>query len=294
MERVPRGDDFYDLAERERRIPEAELAIAEAALARGGPLEERALRQLRETPEVSRLRSDDGSYELRIVTNDDLRIRGVPRAGWASDMIPVETTDGAHLELRIQIHEAGIVGLSGRAKDVARWPRAWQVSATTLDQVRVRGPWLNLPTPAELKVERARAAAVIGDWLGDTDLIRGRRGILRADPAATEEILVAFESRESFRLPDAYRHLLRVADGIGIGSIDVLGTHDAYRLDIPGPARLVIAPPDEDGALVLDESGAVVWIDTDDQQGIGTVRAPDLRTWLAKRLRRGGSSRLDH
>ena len=35
--RTPRGTDFYDLAERERRVPEAELSVAEAVLA-GGPI----------------------------------------------------------------------------------------------------------------------------------------------------------------------------------------------------------------------------------------------------------------
>jgi hypothetical protein len=99
IRRSRHGTDFYDLAERERRVPEAEMVVAEAVLAGGGPLAERALRQLRETPEVSRLRAEDGSYEMRIVTFDNLTIRGVPRAGWTSVPIPVETTDGRRMEL---------------------------------------------------------------------------------------------------------------------------------------------------------------------------------------------------
>jgi len=109
---------------------------------------------------------------------------------------------------------------------------------------------------------------------------------LRADPAASDDELAAFEARESFALPDAYRDLLQVANGIGIGSLDILGTNDAYRLDMPRPARLVITPPNEDGAHVLTEAGAVEWIDIDDVAATGTVRAPDLGTWVRRRLGR--------
>lgn len=291
MRRTPRGTDFYDLAERERRIPEAEMAVAEAVLAGGGPLAERALRQLRETPGVRRLRAEDGSYEMRIVTFDNLTIRGVPRAGWMSEPIPVETTDSRRMELRVDIVEAGIVGLTGRTEDGIRWPKAWQIGAASLDRIRTRGSWLRLPTPAELEAERTRAADLIGRWLDDPDLLRGRRGSLRADPPASDDELAVFEARESLALPDAYRDLLLVANGIGIGSLDILGTNDAYRLDIQGPPRLVIAPPDEDGALVLNESGAVEWIDIDDVAATGTVRAPDLRTWVRWQLRRGSQRR---
>jgi hypothetical protein len=288
LEGRPRGTDFYALAEREGRVPAAELAIAEAALAGGGPLAERAMRQLRETHEVDRLRSDDGSYEMRIVTFENLIIRGVPRAGWTSAWIAVETSEGRPLEFQVEIPEAGVVGFAGRTGDRLPWPNVWEIAPTRIAEIRAEGPWLRLPTPAELKADRARAAEVIGDWLDDPGLLRGRRGMLRADPPASEEVVTAFVEREAFELPDAYRDLLRVADGIQIGAIEILGTHDAYRLDIPGPTRLVIAPPNEDGTLVLTESGVVEWIDIDDPKASGAVPAPDLRSWVATRLRRPG------
>jgi hypothetical protein len=283
----PRGTDFYDLAERESRVPEAELAIAEAAAAGGGPLAKRALRQLRETTTAYRLRSAGGSYELRIVVFENLVIRDVPRAGWTSGWIAAETAEGRPLELRFEIVEAGIIGLSGRTPDGLAWPKTWQVTPTRLDEIRAQGPWLQLPTPTELKADRVRASEVIRAWLGDPTLLRGRRGVIRAEPPVSNEALSAFATRESFKLPEAYRGLLEVADGIQVGPIGILGTRDAYLLDIPGPTRLVIAPPDEDGVLVLNESGAVEWIATDDRDGVGKTRAPDLRSWLAARLQRG-------
>jgi hypothetical protein len=82
-----------------------------------------------------------------------------------------------------------------------------------------------------------------------------------------------------------------MANGIGIGSLDILGTNDAYRLDIAGPARLVIAPPNEDGTLVLTESGAVEWIDIDDVAATGTVQAPNLRTWVRRCFGRASQRR---
>jgi hypothetical protein len=284
---TPRGTDFYDRAEREPRVPEAEMAVTEAVLVGGGPLAERALRQLRETPRVHRLRAEDGSYEMRIVTFDNLTIRGVPRAGWMSEPIPVETTDGYRMELRVGIADAGIVGITGRTEDGSRWPKAWRIAAASLERIRARDAWLRLPTPAELTAERTRVADLIGGWLHDPDVLRGRRGSLRADPPASDDELAEFEAREAFSLPDAYRDLLHVANGIGIGSLEILGTNDAYRLDIAGPPRLVITPPDEDGAFVLDVSGAVEWIDIDDVAATGTIRAPDLRTWVRRKFRRG-------
>jgi hypothetical protein len=228
---------------------------------------------------------------MRIVTFDNLTIHGVPRAGWMSEPISVETKDGRRVQLAVGIAEAGIVGLTGRTEDGIRWPKAWQISAASLDRIRTRDSWLRLPTPADLEAERSRAADLIGTWLDDPDLLLDRHGSLRADPPAFDDDLVAFEARESFRLPDAYRDLLRVADGMGIGSLDILGTHDAYRLDVAGPPRLVISPPDEDGALVLTESGVVEWIGIDDVTATGTVRAPDLRTWVGRELSRGSQRR---
>jgi hypothetical protein len=147
---------------------------------------------------------------------------------------------------------------------------------------------LHLSTPPEIVAGRAHAGEVIAAWLGDPGLLRGRRGALRADGPAANDAIVAFETREAFRAPEAYRSLVGVADGIEIGSIVVLGTSEAYRLDLPGPPRLVISPPTEDGALTLDEGGEVIWIDIDDRDAVGSVQAPDLRTWLIDRLRPGG------
>jgi hypothetical protein len=237
------------------------------------------------------MRADDGSYEMRIVTFDNLTIRGVPRAGWTSNPIPVETEDARPVELRVGIVEAGIVGLTGRTGDGTRWPKAWQIAAESLDRIRARSEWLRLPTSAALEAERTRVSDLIGAWLQDPDLFRGRRGSLHANPPASDAEVTAFEERELFPLPGAYRDLLHVANGIGIDSLDILGTNDAYRLDIAGPPRLVIAPSDEDGVLVMNESGAVEWIDIDDDAATGTVQAPDLRTWVLRQLRPGSERR---
>jgi hypothetical protein len=281
--------DFYGRAEEGRRALPAELAVLEAALSGGGPSAAQLVRQLQETPHVWRLRSDDGSFEMRISTLDPLWIRQVPRAGWYSDWIPVaDSASGRRLELKVSVLEPGIVGLLGRTADNRRWPREWSVSAAVLDQVRADGPWLRLPTSSELKAAHDRAAQVIAAWLDVPDILRGQRGFLRADPPASDEAIADFEADRAFTSPEAYRSLLRVADGIEIDTISILGTCDAYRLDLPGPPRLVISPPTEDGALVLDEDGEVIWMDIDDPDATGSVRAPDLRTWLVDRLRPGG------
>jgi hypothetical protein len=109
---------------------------------------------------------------------------------------------------------------------------------------------------------------------------------VRADPPATVDAVAAFADKEGFALPEAYESLVLRADGIEVGRVLMLGTRDAYRLDMPGPPRLVIAPPTEDGALTIAESGEVVWVELGDETTDGKVVAPDLRHWLMAQLRR--------
>lgn len=263
------------------------MAVAEAALANGGAIAERLLRQLREAHDVWRLVSEDGGYELRISTTDDLRVRDVPSSGWTSEWIPVAAVgDAQPLELQVFVFDAGIVELLGRTLDGRPWPRDWRARPDDLERIRAKAPWLHLPTPAELSASRVAAAATIAAWLGDGGALRGRRGVMRADPPATVEAVTAFAAKEGFALPEAYESLVRRADGIEVGRLVVLGTRDAYRLDMPGPARLVISPPDEEGALTIAESGEVVWIELGEEVTDGKVMAPDLRHWLTRQLTR--------
>lgn len=287
--------DFYDLAKRAPRVPPAELAVAEAALADGGPIAERLLRQLRQggtktagrwgRVSVWRLIAEEGPYELRVSTRD--AIRDVPREGWSSDWIPVsEAPSGRALELRIVVSQAGIAELAGRTLDGQPWPKAWEVRTEVLDAIRARAPWLRLPTPADIGASRAHAAAVIEQWLGEAGALRGRRGVVSVESPAAAAAVATFEAAQGVQLPAAYRELLELADGIEVGRRVILGTRDAYRLDIPGPDRLVIAPPDETGALVLAPSGEVLWVDIDDPTSDGRRLASDLREWLRKELSR--------
>jgi len=55
------GNDFYQRAERSRAVPAAELAVADAVLADGGPTARRLATQLREASDVYRLRAPDAA-----------------------------------------------------------------------------------------------------------------------------------------------------------------------------------------------------------------------------------------
>ena len=284
--------DFYDLAKRAPRVPPAELAVAESALAQGGPIAERLIRQLREGGasagrwgrlSVWRQIAEDGSYELRVSTRDP--VRDVPRAGWTSDWIPVSAMPaGRALELRVVMPQAGIVELLGRTLDGRPWPKTWEVGSDDLESIRARAPWLRLPTPAEIREARARAVAIVEEWLGESGVLKGKRGVVSVEPPAATEAIEAFEAAQGFTLPAAYRALLELADGIEVGRHLVFGTKDAYRLDMPGADRLVITPPDETGAIVLAPSGELLWIDIDDRTTDGRVLALDLRQWLRKHV----------
>src|SRR5205085_3562355 len=123
------------------------LAIAEAALAGGGPIAERLLRQLREAPGVYRLREEDGKYELRISTNLE-PVRDVPRTVWMSGWIPVTALpSGRRVEMQVGAMWPGVASLFGRTEDGARWPKDWQVDADDIGAVRAKLPWVVFPTP---------------------------------------------------------------------------------------------------------------------------------------------------
>jgi hypothetical protein len=281
----PARNDFYGLAERSRRVPPAELAFAEAALANGGPLAERFATQLRMADGVYRLRSADGTYELRVTTTENLLVRGVPLAGWRSEVISAHgLPHDRALELWLDVSIAGIVGIQGRALDGEPWPEDWSIDPSDLEAVRSRAPWMVLPTPAELREQRMRAVDVIETWLGEPGILRGKRGVVAVKPPAAEAMIAAFEDAQGIELHQAYRELLLVANGFEIGNLVVLGTADAYRLDIRGADRLVIAPPTEDGALVLAPSGEVRFVDFGDDTSEGRIRAPDLRAWVRRRV----------
>jgi hypothetical protein len=282
--RAPVHDDFYGQAKHGRHVPAAEIAVVEAALVDGGPIATRLIRQLQEAPDVYRLWSPSGAYELRVSTR--ILIRDVPRQGWSSRWIQVESASPARLlEMRIQVDRSGVIGLAGRTNDGQPWPRTWSATDDALAAIRGNAPWLRLPTIAEIRAERARVAEAIGGWLGDSMLLRSRRGLLRCDPPASGEAIQALQVREQVSLPRDYVELIAVADGLEVGTLAILGTADAYRLDIPGPPRLVICPPDENGAMALDEGGQVVAIDIDDPSARGRVVATDLRAWVRRRLR---------
>jgi hypothetical protein len=279
------GTDFYGAAERIRSVPAGELAVAEAALTGGGPIADRFARQLSEARGAYRLIGEDGSFELRIVANGDLLVRGVARAGWTSDPIHVRATpSGRELELRLVSSVAGIVELHGTTRDGERWPTNWTATPEDLVSIRARAPLFRLPTPTDLREAHAQAIGVIESWLAEPGILRGKRGVASADPPAAPEQVTAFEEAQGFALPQAYRDLLLVANGIEIGSTIVLGTDDAYRLDIPGPDRLVIAPPDEEGAFVLAPGGEIRFVDHADGTSEGRIRAPDLRAWVSRRV----------
>lgn len=278
----PRRNDFYGQAKKSQRMPPAELAVAAAALQGAGPIGERLVRQLREAPDVYRLTHDDGTYELRVSTK--IGVRGVPRSGWRSRPIPV-TAAGRPLEITLEVLEAGIIEILGRSLDGLRWPATWDADESEIAEIRAHAPWIDLPTPTQIREQRGRAVEVIETWLGEPGLLAGKRGTVVAHPSATSEAVARFEEAQAFPLPAAYRDLVLVADGIEVGTLMLLGTNDAYRLDMPGPDRLIIAPPNEDGAFVLARNGEVRFVELGDETSEGQLRARDVREWVSRRVR---------
>jgi hypothetical protein len=289
--RGPQGTDYYRAAERTKHVPAPELALAGAALAGGGPIAERLLRQLGEAPDVYRLRREDGTYELRISTKLE-PVRDVPRSGWMSDWIPVRVVpSGRPVEMQVGAAWPGIASILGRTEDGARWPKDWHADTGDIAAALAKSPWVVFPTAKELRDARAVGSARVSAWLGAPELLKGRIGRLEIEPRATSDQIRDLTTRENFPVPEAYRTLLEAANGIEIGGLVVMGAEGAYRLDLPGPDRLVIAPPNEDGALTLAPTGEVVWVAYGDETTDGQIEASDLRTWVRDRLARSSDIR---
>lgn len=268
--------DFYGAADRAHKVPIGELEVATAALLRGGPIADGLLRQLREAPDVYRLRESNGRYELRISAT--IEVAGVPTDGRASAMIDVETVDGRALGIRLVLHEAGIIGLHGVARDGRRWPNDWRPTAGSIERLERGAPWLRLPTHDQVLQDRSHARAAIAAWLGSSvDELRSVEII--ADPPALARTVAALGDREQVRISPDYEAFLLTTDGARIDGHTLLGTRDAYRLDIPGATRLVIEPPTDDGVVVIDEAGRVLRIDLDGPNE-GDVIADDLQAYV--------------
>ena len=278
---LQRRTDWYGQAEEGRRLPAAEIEVAAAALEGSGTLGARFVAQLRNAQYVWRLIAPSGRYEARVSVQGP-GVRGVPRDGWTSAAIPVRTTKGRDLELRLHVFEMGAIELLGETVDRKPWPKSWSVDPASLTIVRSRAPWLSLPSAKEVREQRRQAADTVETWLGEPGGLSGKRGVISVLPPATNNEIAVFEAAQEFALPPAYRDLLRLANGIEVGSTVVLGTADAYRLDIAGPDRLVISPPDVSGALTLASDGAVYFVDVDAQSSDGRLRAKDLRQWVLK------------
>ena len=115
---------------------------------------------------------------------------------------------------------------------------------------------------------------------------------LRIYSPATSIAIGELELRTASRLPEAFRDFLAVSDGIDVGPIHVLGTGDAYALDMPGRDGLVIAwEPDalDDKVMVVrrTEGDATVYsIAVHDTAARLMPRAPDMRAFVSDLIRR--------
>ena len=60
------------------------------------------------------------------------------------------------------------------------------------------------------------------------------------------------------RLPDEYRALLSLADGLTVGALEIAGSQSCRSFEAHGEALVAIGSEDGAGTLALDETGAVV------------------------------------
>jgi hypothetical protein len=203
--------------------------------------------------------------------------------------VEIATTEGRLVRIQVGLDGGGFVGLRGNTVDRSAWPRTWTIRDVDLQAIRDAGPWIDLPTAAAVRLEREAIRERIRRWLGDDRALPGLLFSVDGAEPASDAAIENLGRRVGFPLPAAYVHLLRGSNGIAVFGVAILGTLDAYPFDGPGPARLVISPPDENGAFVLDATGAVEWIPVERPSSPGIRVAADLRLWFATRLGERGT-----
>ena len=190
-----------------------------------------------------------------------------------------DTQSGRDLEFRVVIGRHGFLqGLEGRATDGGPWPSSWSVDPTGHGTSE---PLIRLPS-AEATAEFERHARErLAKWLGITLPTR-----LELTPPVSEPAIAARQLELGGRFPGEYLVFLSIVDGVSASGVQVLGCRDAYPIDSPHLAPLVVAwdaDDQEDYVVVLSMAGsdeAVYRIDVSDPEAEPHALAARLSDFL--------------
>jgi hypothetical protein len=217
------------------------------------------LEQARQAPEVVRRKEGAAGYRATIpylrsdafLIETDLTIE--------STVLEIEdAATGRRLQFSTGILPGGFLrGLSGTAADGRRWPEKWSVREGSVRRSSDSKAWLDgIRTEADHRTARIELA----QWCGIELLRLTDDPNLRLRAPASYDEIAACEVRLGSRLPEAYRDLVAITNGLSVQRIrryEVLGVEDLDYLD---DARqwIVLAPLHEDGCVALrNEIGTV-------------------------------------
>lgn len=164
----------------------------------------------------------------------------------SSPLYVIDAITGRRLEFKVKLLRGGFFGyLIGTAVDGGDWPRDWTLSEQFESKEMEENVYLSLP-PAE--IDSAQLDQLI-TWLAEQ--VGTVEDVVLFPPATNRDVdhLVA---QEEVKVPPEYKKFVSITNGMDVGKTQILGTKDAYRLDVPGYGpSLVVASLGEDGVIAV-------------------------------------------
>lgn len=279
---------------RGERFTSSEVAVIRALLPDHDRRTELLLQQALDPPGVHR--------ELIAVNSCKVRIPYIKHERYAIDapqevasppIIVKESASGRELRFTVKVLRGGFLNdLIGVAQDGHLWPLDWSVDEAQLAECGAR-QLLNWLPPEMSTLTRTKVLEQLAAWC-DADPVKLRAfddDILWVSPPASDDDIRLAEARVSSPLPAEYREFVRICDGIAIRHgrpYEVLGTSDAYRLDldgVPGAPFLVVTVLYENGVVAMDAAGVTVLLGPDSslREVIGSLKSHlhDSLCWLS-------------
>ncbi len=278
---------------RGERLTSSEVAVIRALLPKHDRRAEPLLQQALDPPEVHRELPAANSCKVRIpyIKHDRYAINA-PQEVTSPPITVTDSASGRQLRFTVKILRGGFLNdLVGVAQDGEPWPFDWSVDEAKLGEWGA-GQLLNWLPPEMSTLTRVKVLEQLAAWC-DVDpgkLCAFADDILWVSPPASDDGIRLAEARLRSRLPAEYREFVRICDGIAIRHgrpYEVLGTSDAYRLDlngIPGSPFLVVTVLYEDGVVAVDAAGVTVLLGPDSslREVIGSLKSHlhDSLCWL--------------
>lgn len=271
---------------RSARASDEEIAVIRAMLFGTDHRLAQLYRQVEQAAWIERVRIKPSVYQMKLVWTADDPQFPLYSSVESRPLVTEDRRSGRALEFRLFIMEGGFFGeLQGTALDGLPWPKEFELP-TSFTEMYAGQAYLVLP-PAQGTGSLLRLL----EWAGVPMEEFSSSVLVRLRPGASDRDVFELSRMEGVDLSAELVEFFLVSDGLELGTVNILGTKDAYRLDaspIKG-AYLVLADLREEGILVTASSmmpSTPVWHVPLGAKAIGSQEeiAPSFRRFIYDRV----------